>query len=75
MTQDKMFERFEPDGDGAEHTCSVRDDGLNEWSERGHIDGAPVRVYWLLDDDEQPDGDGREGKFDLAHLDRIEGRV
>lgn len=62
------------DTDGAAQTgrCLPYGDTRDEWCEHGGVDGVPVRVYYLLtQDDDERIGEGAEIDW-AARVDRIE---
>lgn len=73
----ETLSKFQPNSDGAYATCrclsgQYAQENQQEWAERGTVDGAPAKVYYILENSEAEVEDGADMPFDAAHVDRIE---
>ncbi|MFZ4536916.1 hypothetical protein [Propionivibrio sp.] len=73
----EAFAKFQPDGDGAYATGAClpgqyQQENMQQWAERGTIDGAPAKIYFLFENSEAEVEDGVDMPFDAAHIDSID---
>ena len=71
------FAKFQPAPDGASPTCRVfagqwESANLQEWAERGTIDGVPARVFYAFENSECESEDASDYPWDAEHISEIQ---
>ena len=71
------FAKFAAGHDGASPTCRVfsgqwESANLQEWAERGTIDGVPARVFYAFENSECESEDAHDYPWDADHISEIQ---